>query len=227
MPDGPSITLTTSVYERLRRDLLKAVFAPGEKLRIEALCGRYEVGASPVREALSRLLAEGIVTREDQRGFRVPPVSLEDLRELTDTRCAINELALRRAIARGDSAWEEQVLLAYHRLSRTPVYLPGGTEVSPDWERRHRDFHNALIATCGSRWICDFSATLFDLADRYRHLSSTADHHRNFADEHRAIMEAVISRNADLAVGLLNTHVSRTSEIVALVERWGDPAKET
>lgn len=227
MLDGPSITLTTSVYERLRRDLLKADFAPGEKLRIEALCGRYEVGASPIREALSRLSAEGIVTREDQRGFRVPQVSLEDLRELTDTRCAINELALRRAIARGDSAWEEQVLLAYHRLSRTPVYLPGGTAVSPDWDRRHRVFHNTLIATCGSRWICDFSATLFDLAERYRHLSSTADHHRNFEDEHRAIMEAVISRDADLAVGLLNKHVSRTSEIVALVERWGTPAKET
>lgn len=225
MADVRPVTLTTSVYERLRRDLLKAKFAPGEKLRIEALCAHYQVGASPIREALSRLSAEGIVTREELRGFRVSQVSVEDLRELTRTRCAINELALRQAIAIGDSNWEEQVLLAYHRMSRTPVYLPGTEDVSSEWERRHRDFHGALIAACGSRWICDFSAMLFDLADRYRHLSTASGPHRNFDDEHRAMMEAVIARNADLAVRLLNAHVSRTSEIVELVEKSEEVAK--
>ena len=95
MPDAPTLTLTSSVYERLRRDVLKAHLAPGEPLRIEALCARYDVGASPLREALNRLSAEGIVLREEKRGFRVPPVSLKDLRELTETRCWINELGLR------------------------------------------------------------------------------------------------------------------------------------
>lgn len=217
------VTLTTTVYERLRRDLLKAVFWPGEKLRIEALCDRYQAGASPVREALSRLSAEDIVTREDLRGFRVSPVSLDDLHELTETRCAINELALRQAIAKGDSAWEEQVVLANHRMARTLVYEPGSTIVSPEWERRHREFHAALIAACGSRWICDFAAMLFDLAERYRNLSAVGDLTRS-EDEHPAIAEAVVARDADRAVRLLNEHMRHTREIVANITEFEDIA---
>jgi len=220
LPPSPNdaTTLTSSVYQQLRRDILKAHLLPGEKLRIESLSARYQVGASPIREALSRLSAEGLVTREEQRGFRVPSVSRKDLQELTDTRCWINELALRQSILRGDATWEEQVLLAYHRLSRTPVYLPGGADVSPDWEQRHREFHASLIAACGSRWLCDFSATLFDFADRYRHLSVAKSGSRNFEDEHRAMMEATIARDYDRAIQLLNVHITRTSEIVLLTD---------
>jgi len=216
-------TLTSSVYQQLRRDILKAHLIPGEKLRIESLSARYQVGASPIREALNRLSAEGLVTREEQRGFRVLSVSRKDLQELTDTRCWINELALRQSIQRGDAAWEERVLLAYHRLSRAPVYLSGGVEISPDWEQRHREFHGSLIAACGSRWLFDFSAMLFDFADRYRHLSAAKDGSRNFEDEHRSMMEATIARDFDRAIQLLNVHITRTSEIVLLTDEVKQP----
>src|SRR3990172_5019394 len=83
-------TLASSVYERLRQDVLTGELLPGHKLRIDALRLRYGVGASPVREALNRLVSEGLVTLEDQKGFRVAPVSLDELRELTHTRCLIN-----------------------------------------------------------------------------------------------------------------------------------------
>jgi GntR family transcriptional regulator, carbon starvation induced regulator len=216
-PSAPT-TLTSAVYERLRRDILVGRLAPGEKLRIDALRAAYEVGASPLREALNRLSAEGLVTQEDQRGFRVPPVSLEDLKELTRTRCWLNEVALRESIAQGGTAWEERVVLTHHRLSRTPVPNDAAAKLDSEWERRHREFHAALLSACGSRWLTGFCESLFDQADRYRYLSLYAHEHRDFVGEHRAIMEAALARNTELAVGLLNQHVNKTAELVSSLQ---------
>lgn len=217
-PLNAPTTLTSAVYERLRRDILVGRLAPGEKLRIDALRTTYEVGASPLREALNRLSAEGLVLREDQRGFRVAPVSLDDLKELTRTRCWVNELALRQSIARGDPAWEERVVLTHHRLARTPAYSEASSKLDSEWERRHREFHAALISACGSRWLTAFCESLFDQADRYRYLSLYAHEHRDFIGEHRAIMEATLARNADLAARLLAQHITKTAELVATLE---------
>lgn len=211
-------TLASAVYERLRRDILVGRLAPGEKLRIDALRTAYDVGASPLREALNRLSAEGLVVQEDQRGFRVPPVSLEDLKELTRTRCWLNEVALRESIARGDTAWEERVVLTHHHLARTPVYAGETAKLDSEWERRHRAFHAALISACGSRWITAYCESLFDQADRYRYLSVYAHEHRDFVGEHRAIMEAALARNTELAIRLLVQHVSKTAELVASLQ---------
>jgi DNA-binding GntR family transcriptional regulator len=211
-------TLTSAVYERLRRDVLVGRLRPGEKLRIEALRATYEVGASPLREALNRLSAEGLVVQEDQRGFRVSPVSLDDLKELTRTRCWLNEIALRESIARGDTAWEERVVLTHHRLARTPVYSDASSKLDSEWERRHREFHAALISACGSRWLTAFCESLFDQADRYRYLSVYAHEHRDFVGEHRAIMEAALAHNAESAVRLLIEHISKTAELVRSLE---------
>jgi DNA-binding GntR family transcriptional regulator len=212
---GAPTTLASSVYERLRRDIVEGQLAPGEKLRIESLRALYGIGASPLREALNRLSAEGLVIQEDQRGFRVPPVSIDDLQELTRTRCWLNEIGLRESIARGGPEWEEQIVVAHHRLTRTPFEFGDPAAANAEWERRHREFHAALIAACGSRWIAACWVQLFDLADRYRHLSKRGDgQHRDFNAEHRAMMEATLARNTELAVRLLNEHVSRTAELV-------------
>lgn len=216
-PNAPT-TLASAVFERLRRDILVGRLAPGEKLRIDALRATYDVGASPLREALNRLSAEGLVTQEDQRGFRVPPVSLEDLKELTRTRCWLNEVALRESIARGDTAWEERIVLAHHRLARTPVYTDASSKLDSEWEKRHRAFHAALISACGSRWLSAYCESLFDQADRYRYLSVYAHEHRDFVGEHRAIMEATLARNTETAIRLLVQHVSKTAELVASLD---------
>jgi DNA-binding GntR family transcriptional regulator len=219
-----STTLASAAYERLRRDIRIGRLAPGEKLRIDALRTIYEIGASPLREALNRLSAEGLVVQEDQRGFRVPPLSIEELQELTRTRCWLNEIALRESIARGDTAWEERIVLAHHRLARTPVYSDSVTKVDPEWEKRHREFHAAILSACGSRWLQAYCESLFDQADRYRYLSVQALEHRDFVGEHRAIMEATLARNAELAIRLLNQHVSKTAELVASLKSLPAPS---
>ncbi|GGB81420.1 GntR family transcriptional regulator [Marinobacterium zhoushanense] len=206
-------TLTTSVFERLRSDILEGVFSPNEKLRVEALRRRYDVGASPIREALNRLAALRLVEQTDQRGFRVTELTKEDIQELAVTRCWISEIAIREAIAHGDKEWEEAIALAYYRLWRHPVD-PVKDGPDRDWEVLHREFHSALISACPSRWIRDFHEQLFDYADRHRHLANKAGHPRQDpAEEHKAIMEAVVTRNTELAIKLLNQHFTLTSEL--------------
>jgi DNA-binding GntR family transcriptional regulator len=210
-------TLAMSIYARLRRDILTGLLEPGERLPLDALGERYGVGLTPLREALNRLSAEELVLREGKRGFRVAPVSRADLADLAATLCWVVDLALRQSLAKGDEAWEEAVVLAAHRLQRLDSRLPSQeTGVDPEWERRHRDFHMSLIGASGLRRINDFFATLVDRYDRYMYLGvdATARWPRDAAAEHKANVDAVLGRNADLAVSLSQAHIRRTAEIV-------------
>jgi GntR family transcriptional regulator, carbon starvation induced regulator len=209
-------TLATSIYGALRRDILRGVFRPGEKLRIDALVVRYEVGATPLREALNRLSSEDLVLRVDQRGFRVAPLSLDDLAELTKTLCWISERGLREAIEHGDAGWEDGIVLAAHHLSRVPREgAEGHRSFNPEWERLHRDLHLAMLQACGSRWLLDFYALLVDRHDRYKYLAAAgAVDRRDTGAEHRRIVEAVLARDTERAVALMNDHIRLTGEIV-------------
>jgi GntR family carbon starvation induced transcriptional regulator len=218
---APAITRTSAIYERLRREIIQGTLLPGEKLRIEVLRTRYDVGGTPLREAMNRLSTEGLVTQSDQRGFRVTPVSADELLELTRTRCWINEVALRESIARGDRNWEEHVLLSLHRLSRIPIVVDN-SRMNPDWSELHRVFHAALLAACGSRWLMDFNDLLFDCAERYRNLLAVIGAVRDVHSEHRAIAEAAIERKTALAIGLLNDHYEKTSQtLLRAIEAGG------
>lgn len=198
-----SATLASTVFERLREDILEGRFQPGEKLRISALEERYQVGTSPIREALNRLMSISLVQQVDRRGFRVLSLGADDLVELNRTRCWVNEIVIRESIAHGDSTWEEAIVLAFHRLWRCPMLMPDG-HVSREWELMHRRFHASLIAACPSRWMRDFHEVLFDRADLARRASARRiDQERSLA-EHGAIKDAVLSRNSELAVRLLN-----------------------
>jgi GntR family carbon starvation induced transcriptional regulator len=209
-------TLASDITEELRRDIISGSLAPGGKIRLRQVAERFGVGMSPVREALNRLSRDRLVDQSDLRGFRVAPISEAELDELMRARCWLNETGLRQSIARGDAAWEEAVVVAFHRLSRVPDRLtPTGTAVNPEWEAAHRVFHRSLLEACGSHWIVDFCDQLFDLADIYRHVSRAARAAvtREPTDEHRNIMEATIARDADKAVDLLNRHFMRTASL--------------
>lgn len=211
-------TLASTVYDQLRRDILTVELPAGAKLNIRALCERFSVGLSPVREALSRLSRESLVRQADHRGFTVAPLSKADLHDLTKARCAIDGMALRQSIETCEAAWEEQLLIAYHRLSRTPRFAGADARLrSPAWEEAHRHFHAALVAGCGSRWLTTISGQLFEAAERYRHLARIAGKTRSSNDEHLPIMEAALAHNADLATGLLTRHFQRTAELVETV----------
>jgi len=146
-----SDTLASVVYRRLHNDILTGKIKPGQKLQTQDLREVYGVGNSPIREALNRLTSNGMVVRAEHRGFRVAAASTEELLEIINTRCALEELALRESIAIGDDSWEERILLSHHRLTRAP--RPEGVSPlgsSEKWETRHREFHLALLSACTS-----------------------------------------------------------------------------
>ena len=194
------VTTATLVYRQLRQDILKGELKPGQKLQIDQVATRYAAGANPVREALNRLSSERLVDRHDQRGFSVPQLSLESLRELVKTRCWLEAKALEESIANRTQAWEDNIVLAYHRLSRTAIQLPEDGGENSEWEIKHRAYHNALIAACGSSWLIGFCNEMMDHAERYRYISMTSTYpRRDSNEEHRLIMEATIDGNVELA----------------------------
>jgi len=215
-PALATATRATSLFDQLRADLLAGELEPGSKLAIEALAERYATSATPLREALNRLVSDGLVERREQRGFVVAPISAEDLAEITKTRCWLEALALRESIAARGTAWEERLVLAHHRLARTPRSLSDKRfEDNPEWEPLHRAFHRALIGGCGSRWLLSFCDQLADQHHRYRRLSAPrAFLKRGVKSEHLQLMEAAIEGRADDAVALLRTHFERTAKII-------------
>lgn len=211
-----SETLASAVYDRLLGDILNGILEPGLKLRLQVLKTQYDVGNSPLREALNRLSEKGMVVREENKGFRVAPASENELKEMIRTRCWLEEIALRESIKNGDDAWEEQIVLAFHRLSRSARNDEGKTGATTrEWEQRHSEYHHALLSACGSSILLDFCIQLDERTLRYRNLAAVRAHRdRHELDEHRAIQEATLNRDADLAVKLMKSHFEITLEIV-------------
>jgi DNA-binding GntR family transcriptional regulator len=208
-------SLTSQAFERIRNDILLGNLRPNERLKIQPLSERYEIGATAVREALSRLVTDGLVDSEDQKGFCVSQVSQNDLIDLTETRIAIEGMAIRKAIVNGNLDWEAQVLSSFHRLSRTPQ--PITLENHATWALAHRQFHESLVAQCGSPWLLRLCAMLYDQTERYRNLAerSTRPEERDTVAEHRELMDAIaMERNADKAVALIGTHFRATTEVI-------------
>lgn len=210
-------TRASMVYERLRHDILNGRLEPGRRLRMKALKERYDVGHSPLREALNRLTASGLIDQVDGKGFQVSITSADELQELSTTRCWLEEIALRRSINAGDAAWEERVLLACHRLSKLPRAIEEHPfQSSPAWDKQHGEYHTALISACGSRILIGYCEQLQDRMLRYRSLAAAvARKKRSTNDEHQAIQDAALDRDSDLAVELLTAHYRKTGKIVA------------
>ena len=215
---GDPRNLSEQAHERIRRDILRGELFPGEKLQLEAISERYGIGIVPVREALNRLSSEGLVARRSQRGFFVSEISMAALEELVKTRIWLETLALRESIARGGEAWEEDLVLAYHRLARTNRRMPpeAGRELSEQWELRHTEFHMLLLGQCGSSWLLGFCSTMMDQAARYRNLSMNVhpslQRREGATAEHEALLQATLDRDADRACGLLSEHYTITYE---------------
>lgn len=209
-------SMTSRAYAQMKQDIITGRLQPGRKLKIEELRQEYDVGTSPIREALSLLTSDHFVERIDQRGFRVSNISAEEFSEVLKTRCWLEERALRESINRGSVEWEEKVVLANYRLSRIPRSQSKDAFIAnAAWEVAHKDFHMMLISECGSSMLLKFCDQLYEQNIRYRQLSGTKAYpERDVAEEHNAICDAVLSRDADHATALLMGHYNRTSIFV-------------
>jgi GntR family carbon starvation induced transcriptional regulator len=203
------------VLSRLRTDIVSSVFAPKTRLKFADMTKRYDVGIGTLREALSQLSSEGFVTVEAGKGFKVAPVSAEELIEITDHFITFEKRAVREAIEHGDEDWEANIVAVHHRLSLIES-LPWERRMErhSEWVERHREFHESIVAACQGKWLFRLRSIMFDQLDRYRFVTKRAPKGlggRKF-EEHRDIMAATLARDADLASDLIEKHIRDTSE---------------
>nr|WP_300308505.1 DNA-binding transcriptional regulator CsiR [Halomonas sp.] len=219
-PQGKQ-NLAISGYRRLKQDIIRGQFLPGEKLLMARLKERYALGTGPLREALSQLVAERLVVAISQRGYRVAPMSLDELNDLYDARAQLEGLMLELAMERGDDDWEAEILACAHTLSKV-VKVSGLEEQLDVWDARHKAYHTAIVTGCRSPHLLQVRQTLFDQVERYRHLwlreivlSSAALAAKR--DEHAALTETVLSRNKAKARQMMREHLMSPVPIITEV----------
>ena len=216
-PSDNAASLAERAYRELRRAIVRGEFEPDARLRVDELTRRFAASSSPVREALNRLSGQGLVRMLENRGFRVAPLTAEGVSDLARVRQLVECEALRDAIAHGDDAWEAQAVAAGHALGLAERRL--GNEARPlddDWSARHRAFHMSLYAACTSPLLLDLADVLFDNAERYRRWAARyRTSPRRKHDEHQQLLAAVVARDSTKAVALLQTHITRTEQLVA------------
>jgi GntR family transcriptional regulator, carbon starvation induced regulator len=195
-PKGAA-TLEAIVRERVRGDILSGVLEPNSRLRIRSLSLRYGVGGSPLREALSRLVPEGLIRLEHNRGFRVTPLSIEELKEITEMRQILEVEAFRRSGEHGGDDWEGRIIASFHQLAKCiaqPLPDPLGQRLR--WEERHRAFHRALVDACGNSKLLHAIDQLYQNLARYRVVLQINDlPSRKLTKIHETLVDHAIGRN--------------------------------
>lgn len=210
-------SLITQIYNKIKKSLINGDLKPGEKLKIDVLKEKYDTGHTPIREALTSLVKDGLVERIEQKGFVASNVSMKHFNEVLKTRIWIEEIAIKKSMENKDGLeqWEENLILLNHRLSKkdwTEKYNP---ENDDSWEMIHKKFHISLISRSGSDYLTKFCEQLYDQNLRFRFLLIKNKKNylaRNVNREHQDILNAVISRDIVSAQKNLVKHYKVTDK---------------
>ena len=206
MPETNS-TVGSTTYQRIKRDIIFGALKPDAKLKLDMLKGLYDASLSTLRETLNRLASEGFVDAPPQRGFFVKPVNAEDLEEISELRILLECHALDLSIRNGDAEWEGNLVAAHHKLHLLEQQVHAGDETKIEtWKRYDWEFHLAMIEACNSSNLLALHATLFDKYLRYQMLVLTY-RGEEAIEEHRAMFDAALSRDSDLAKTWLERHI--------------------
>ena len=206
-----SETLSTQIRDSLRDDILAGRWAAGDKLQLVALTKHYKTSSTVIREALTRLVGDRLVTLKPNRGFFVPTLSLAEIKDINELRCVSEEFGIGLAVQRGDLARESELIAAHHTLERT-LYRDESGELTDAWNHAHQAFHAKLLEACGVPVLIDLASTLSDLSQLYGRWAGHATRAtgRDIAQEHREILAAALDRNAELASRLIRNHYETT-----------------
>ncbi len=193
--------------------VLTGQFVPGQKLKASELAEQWSMSPTPVREALQRFITTGLVEAVPNRGLRVTPISLEEMREVYSLRLLLEPLTLRMSLENCDDAWRGELERAYRALE-SELESYGSNLLA--FERVHADFHMSLLSRSDSTWLMRIADMLGAHSMRYRLLSlGPRGYKTDLLEEHRALLEACLSEDIDEAVSRLFDHIRRTVEIVA------------
>ncbi|KXF51360.1 GntR family transcriptional regulator [Rhodococcus sp. SC4] len=210
-------TRGNAVYDALRTEILGGRRLPGARLKFPELVTSFDASISVLREALTRLAAEGLVVSAPHLGYAVPTLSAHQLEELTDARLELESLVFARSIEDGDLAWESQLVAAHHTLVGVPFLTAvDPVRVTDEWAEAHAAFHCALLDGCANRRLLQMATGLRDEAELYRRWSQPlgAEKDRDLTAEHRRLMESALARDVPAATSALREHISHTTRLL-------------
>lgn len=211
--------LSEQVYTHLRNAIMRGEYAPSAALKPQDLAKQHGVSLAVVREALVRLVGEGLAERLTNRGFAVPALSAQRWQQIGEARRTIEPVLLRMSIERGDVDWEGNVRAAHHRLARTPAFTPQDNEYySEAWAEAHRVFHRTLLEGCGNPVLLETFDRLWVASELARRWSAHRAPDRDGTEEHRRLEEATLARDPDTAADILTRHLTMTTAALTAQE---------
>ena len=202
-------TLADRAFTALHDAIVAGHLAPGERLPIEELGAELGMSAMPIREALRRLDAAGLVENIPHRGARVTELSIEDLAEVYEVRLALEPLAVARAAERFDA---DHAAEASGRLAALTALRDANT---PETWAAHTAFHFALYEAADSSWLLRLIEPLWETSQRYRLATKIAPKLQARRAEHEQILRACIEHDAELAARDLYNHLAATANMVS------------
>ena len=210
-------TLATFCVGKIQDLIFNGKLLPGERIKGEYLKNYLEVGLSPIREALSRLISTDLVEFIDNIGFRVSLISTNKVYDTYKSYAKVEALLLREAIETGDEIWESAIVAALYRLSK--VENEGIKAKYQIWSIYNEDFHKALISGCSLNGLNNIRKHFMLNKDWYHNLA-----YYNLTDEqievnhseHSKIAELTIARKPDAACTMLYKHTMHSLDSLIL-----------
>lgn len=210
-------SITGRAYHMLRAQIIDCRLKPGARLNISSLQSSLSLSQASVREALSRLTAEGLVEIERHRGFRVAPVSAGGFRELTEACITVELPCIRSAIANGDLEWERRLIAAYHRAAQTMQQVNAGNAGVEAYSNERQAFYEVLLSACDNQWLLWSWRLLYAQNMRYRHMyMSLARYDLEHLAMHEEILQTLLKRDVEKVVALA---VANYEQVMTFVEQ--------
>ncbi len=215
LPTETAHSLGELMLLRLRADILSTDLAPGAKLALHHLARQYGIGITPLRDALGQLAGDGLVVMESQKGFRVAPVSMEDLRDVCDVRLRVELMALDLAFDRADAAWDQRMATAHAAFIHVKARVGEDTPITAEWEEAHRELHMTLLSACASPTLMRICRQIHDRIHRYRRIAlPTKSYMGGISDDHFEISQAAYRRNRAGCKALLERHIVESNRLI-------------
>ena len=213
-----AVTQSAQAVQALERAILRGELEPGKPLRIQDLSRQFGIGATPLREGLSRLVSRGQVQLISNAGFRVAEISASDLDDILRVRTLVELEALEASIDQGDSKWEAGIVAALHQLRSFESKARNEAEGNQQFDDLHKSFHTSMLAACGSPRLLALHSDLYNQAFRYRMVMlNRVGNHAKVADVHVELAQMVLDRDKAAATKVLREHIQLTARLYASV----------
>ena len=203
-------SLAQQCYDQLHQEIITGILKPGSKIRIQTIKDKFLIGQSPIREALSRLVAYNLVETKDNRGFWVATISEESIKDTFIAFTAIENLLLKIAIKKGGNEWEGHIVSELHKLE----LIEQSTKRAPleIWIHQNYVFHYALVAGCKSPLLLEMRNQLYLKFERYCRLSfeTNLENLAHNHTEHATLAKAILTRNAKEATKIMTHHLNES-----------------